>query len=135
MTSWDAAGDLGTTQTIGDGETFTVSGGSGLGLVLSSSTTSKRVTIVPDSGLLVQEHGGTGLDFTAATDGQLLIGATAGPAALGVVDGGNNITVTYASGDISISANATSITSTSGYYEVWYDATNGLFKYYSPPSV
>ncbi len=104
-------------------------------LVLSSSTTSKRVTIVPNSGTLVQEHGGTGLDFTTATDGQLLIGATGAAAALGVVDGGNNITVTYASGDISISANATSITSTSGYYEVWYDATNGLFKYYSPPAV
>ena len=104
-------------------------------LVLSSSSTSKRVTIVPNSGTLVQEHGGTGLDFTAATDGQILIGATGAAAALGVVDGGNNITVTYASGDISISANATSITSTSGYYEVWYDATNGLFKYYTPPAV
>ena len=107
--------------------------------VESESSGNPRCTIVPASGTLGQQYGGTGVDFTTATDGQLLMGVTSAAASLGSITSANaNIDVSFKSGtpnEITLTAKAAEISSTSGYYQVWYDSTNGLFKYFNSKSV
>jgi len=106
--------------------------------VESESSGNPRCTIVPASGTLGQQYGGTGVDFTTATDGQLLMGVTSAAASLGsIVSPNANIDVSFKSGtpnEITLTAKAAEISSTSGHYQVWYDSTNGLFKYFNSKS-
>ena len=108
-------------------------------MVESASSGNPRCTIVPASGTLGQQYGGTGVDFTTATDGQLLMGVTSAAASLGSIGSANaNIDVSFKSGtpnEITLTAKAAEISSTSGYYQVWYDSTNGLFKYFNSKAV
>jgi hypothetical protein len=107
--------------------------------VESASSGNPRCTIVPASGTLGQQYGGTGVDFATATDGQLLMGVTSAAASLGSIGSANaNIDVSFKSGtpnEITLTAKAAEISSTSGYYQVWYDSTNGLFKYFNSKAV
>ena len=92
-----------------------------------------RITAASSIGTLAQDNGGTGIDFSSATDGQLLMGVSgASDAALGaIVAKDANVDVSYKSNEIIIGAQAAVVSATSGYYQVWYDATNGLFKYFN----
>jgi hypothetical protein len=84
-----ASGNSGTSTIENKGE-LKVSGGTGLGLTLASTSSGGTITVAPSLGTLNQANGGTGVDFSATgaqVDGSLLIGAAGGNAALGTITG------------------------------------------------
>ena len=146
IVSFDAAGDTGISQTINDGSTLNIIGKAGLGIVMETKAAAigagPAVEIYPTSGTLMQENGGTGVDFTGAggaTDGQLLIGDSLGNAQLGLltpmpVDSEVGVViVTNKAGVVELGVAITDVTSsgkTSG-YPVFFDPMSG-FNYKGP---
>jgi hypothetical protein len=80
--------------------------------VESASTGNPRSTMVPASGTLGQQYGGTGVNFNTATDGQLLIGNTGADADLATITEGDGVTITNGAGTITISSKVYNGTST-----------------------
>jgi hypothetical protein len=98
--------------------------------VESASTGNPRSTIVPASGTLGQQYGGTGVNFNTATDGQILIGSLGSDAVLGNITLGSKggLTITNGAGTISVEANVNQ-GSTSGYYAIYWDTKTKSFWY------
>ena len=96
--------------------------------VESASSGNPRSTIVPASGTLGQQYGGTGVNFNTAGNGQVLIGSLGSDATLGTITQGDGITVTNGAGTITVAANVTQGTTT-GYYAVWWDTKTRSFWY------
>ena len=144
--SFDADGDTGISQTINDGSTLNIIGKAGLGILMETRAAAigagPAVEIYPSSGTLIQENGGTGVDFTGAggaTDGQLLIGDSMGNAKLGlltpmaVASEVGVVIVTNKAGVVELGVKLTDVGSkgsTSG-YPVFFDPMSG-FNYKGP---
>ena len=144
--SFDADGDTGISQTINDGSTLNIIGKAGLGILMETKAAAigagPAVEIYMTSGTLMQENGGTGVDFTGAggaTDGQLLIGDSMGNAQLGlltpmpVASEVGVVIVTNKAGVVELGVKLTDVTSsgkTSG-YPVFFDSMLG-FNYKGP---
>ena len=96
--------------------------------VESASTGNPRSTIVPSTGTLDQQYGGTGVNFNTAGNGQILIGSLGSDATLGTITQGDGILVSNGAGSITVSAHVKQ-GSTSGYYAVFWDTKSRSFWY------
>ena len=96
--------------------------------VESASAGNPRSTIIPSTGTLDQQYGGTGVNFNTAGNGQILIGSLGSDATLGTITQGDGITVTNGAGSITVAANVNQ-GSTSGYYAVFWDTKSRSFWY------
>ena len=96
--------------------------------VESASSENPRSTIVPASGTLGQQYGGTGVNFNTAGNGQVLIGSLGSDATLGTITQGDGILVSNGAGSITVSAHVKQGT-TSGYAAVYWDTKTKAFWY------
>jgi hypothetical protein len=96
--------------------------------VESASTGNPRSTIIPSTGTLDQQYGGTGVNFNTAGNGQILIGSLGSDATLGTITQGDGILVSNGAGSITVSAHVKQ-GSTSGYYAVYWDTKTKSFWY------
>jgi hypothetical protein len=96
--------------------------------VESASTGNPRSTIVPVSGTLGQQYGGTGVNLNTAGNGQILIGSLGSDATLGTITQGDGILVSNGAGSITVSAHVKQGT-TSGYAAVYWDTKTKAFWY------
>ena len=119
-----ASGNSGTSTIENKGE-LKVSGGAGLGLTLASTSSGGTITVVPSLGTLNQANGGTGVDFSSTADGNLLIGAAAGAATLGVITG-TPFQVEVSNGTNSIEIGLVITEGTTSGSLVYYDASSGF---------
>lgn len=76
-----------------------------VGTTDSQTLTNKSIAVSQLTGILSNAHGGTNLDTSGATNGQLLIGSGAG-FTLATITPGTNITITNSAGGITINAAA-----------------------------
>ena len=96
--------------------------------VESASAGNPRSTIIPSTGTLDQQYGGTGVNFNTAGNGQILIGSLGSDATLGNITQGDGILVSNGAGSITVSAHVKQ-GSTSGYYAVYWDTKTKSFWY------
>jgi len=96
--------------------------------VESASAGNPRSTIIPSTGTLDQQYGGTGVNFNTAGNGQILIGSLGSDATLGTITQGDGILVSNGAGSITVSAHVKQ-GSTSGYYAVYWDTKTKSFWY------
>lgn len=112
VTIVDGDGSITISSTGGGGVTpFPLTGVNDTNVSISLSGTPSAALLAATTitlgwiGKLSQARGGTGIDTSGVTDGQLLIGATSGHAfSLGTITAGNGIAVTNAGGSITLSS-------------------------------
>jgi len=107
----------GTTYTAGDGldlvaDQFSVDLKANGGLVIESTELALDLSASAITGTLAVGDGGTGQ--TTYTDGQILIGNTAGELSKATITAGSNVTVTNGNGTITIASTDTNTTYTAG---------------------
>lgn len=130
--SFSLSGQTGTPQTISDSDTVLVTGTANetTGLVTSTAASdTDTIAVEVSGGTLNQANGGTGVDFSAAADGTVLIGSGLGDAMLSTLTAGKNINVDNGSGSITIKAVATPTSDVTGMIAVYYDTENSTFHY------
>ena len=148
MSSFTSAGDSGPSQTIANGNTLTIAGGTGLTSVASATDTVTvnlsntavtaaaygSATAVPTftvdaQGRLTAASNATIAIGGSAGNGKILIGRTTGAATFANLAKAGNITIANGTNTITVSSVATQITGASGYFVMYYDVTNKTFKY------
>ena len=103
-------------------------GSAGLTWTTDNSTTTPVSYI--SGGLLGQGFGGTGGNMVNGGDGNILICQKTGNASLASIGAGSNITISVGANTIEIGALAEQTSSTSGFFQMYYDSTNAVFKYF-----
>jgi len=148
MSSFTSAGDSGPSQTIENGNTLTIAGGTGLASVASAtdivtinlsntavtaaaygSATAVPTFTVDAQGRLTAASNATIAIGGSEGDGKILIGRASGAAAFNTITAAGNIIITNGTNSISLQPIATEVSSKSGLFPVWYDATDKLFHY------
>jgi hypothetical protein len=131
--SFSLAGQSGSTQTISDSDTVTVTGTTNETTGLVTSTTASAtdtIAVEVSGGTLNQANGGTGVDFSTASEGELLIGNDLGSAELGTLTAGRNIDVVNGPGPlIVINGTAASTPNISSMKLLYYDTVNKTFHF------